>query len=146
MTTAANQLAAEIKGRMFTVLAIAVGMSIPNDEYLHQRCDAIVDQLTAYVGSIGSRDGVAMIGLALFGGDLPRPTWWSTPLGLLCARSVPDGWQLLGVSQSEAAEILGVHKGTVATLVKRGTLAKAPEGGVSLAAVLDRLVRLAVTA
>lgn len=67
--------------------------------------------------------------------------WWRTPLGLACARSL--GIYEVGgaVSHSAAATMLGVARGTVATLVHRGTLARHPTGGISRASVLARLAR-----
>lgn len=73
--------------------------------------------------------------------DCGRPEWWRTPLGRLCARSLgrdDDG----AVSQSVAAAMLGVTRGTIAQLVHRGTLDRHPDGGVMRASVLRRIDRL----
>ena len=45
-------------------------------------------------------------------------------------------------THAEAADILGVTKGTVSQLVHRGTLERHPDGGVKLGSVLKRMVRL----
>lgn len=70
----------------------------------------------------------------------PAPEWWSTPLGRAWRRSL--GTDDHAVSQSVAAAMLGVHRGTIAQLVHRGTLARHPDGGVSVAAILARRDRL----
>lgn len=66
---------------------------------------------------------------------------WSTPLGAAIAQT---GTDLDGaVTHADAAEILGVTRGTVAQLTHRGTLARHPDGGgVRLGAVLARKARL----
>lgn len=70
----------------------------------------------------------------------PPPDWWSTPLGRMVARSGGvDGSD--AVTQSVAAAMLGVTRGTVAQLVHRGTLDRHPDGGVTRASVLARLAR-----
>lgn len=73
----------------------------------------------------------------------PEPEWWRTPLGRLVARSV--GRDDAAVTQSEAAAMLGVTRGTIAQLVSRGTLARHPAGGVDRAAVLARMAMLAAS-
>lgn len=68
----------------------------------------------------------------------PPPEWWRTPVGRMVARSIghEDGDS---VSRSVAAAILGVHPGTVATLLERGKLERHPDGGITRASVLARL-------
>lgn len=70
----------------------------------------------------------------------PDEQWWRTPLGMEVARSADVSGR--GVTQADAAKILGVTGGTVSQLVHRGTLPHSVDGGVDLAAVLERLVRL----
>jgi DNA-binding CsgD family transcriptional regulator len=54
----------------------------------------------------------------LFGtGDIP-PEWWRTPLGLAVGPHLPDA----GLTQREAAAILGITYGAVGTKVRRGNL------------------------
>jgi excisionase family DNA binding protein len=71
------------------------------------------------------------------------------PLGLVIAPAVvarlttgqtedDEGW-----TQAEAAEVLGVTRGTVAQLVTRGSLDRTADGSCTRASVLARLVRLA---
>lgn len=68
------------------------------------------------------------------------PHWWRSPLGKLVARSMGRA-DAEAVSQSVAAAMLGVTRGTVAQLVARGTLDRHPDGGVLRASVLQRLAR-----
>lgn len=72
--------------------------------------------------------------------DVGRADWWRTPLGRACARSLAA--DDVTVSQSVAAAMLGVTRGTIAQLVHRGSLARpSPGGGVSRSSVLSRLAR-----
>lgn len=73
------------------------------------------------------------------GCDIP-PQWWRTPAGLMVARSVGRD-DAEAVTRSVAAAMLGVHPGTVAQLVHRGTLDRHPDGGITRASVLARLAR-----
>lgn len=70
-----------------------------------------------------------------------RADWWLTPVGRLCARSLGRS-DSESVTQHVAAAMLGVTRGTIATLLARGTLARHPDGGVLRASVMQRLVRL----
>lgn len=73
--------------------------------------------------------------------DPPAAEWWATPLGRAVARSVGHP-SADAVSHSVAAAMLGVHRGTVAQLVHRGSLDRHPDGGVTTASVRARLARL----
>lgn len=74
----------------------------------------------------------------------PSAQWWRTPLGRLVARSL--GHQdTEAVTQSVAAAMLGVTRGTIAQLVARGTLERHPDGGVSRASVLKRIAARAAS-
>lgn len=70
-----------------------------------------------------------------------RADWWRTPLGLACARTLVPSTDDEALSYARAAEILGVHRGTVAQLANRGTLDRHPDGGVTRASVLRRAGR-----
>ncbi|MBF6333604.1 hypothetical protein [Nocardia transvalensis] len=70
----------------------------------------------------------------------PEPEWWRTPVGRLVARSVGRE-DSEAVTHHVAAAMLGVTRGTIAQLVHRGTLDRHPDGGVTRASVLNRLVR-----
>lgn len=66
--------------------------------------------------------------------------WWRTPLGRACARSLGRE-DAESISQSVAAAMLGVTRGTIAQMVHRGTLDRHPDGGVLRSSVLQRLAR-----
>lgn len=68
-----------------------------------------------------------------------QPEWWRTPVGRLCARSL--GTDTETVTRAVAAAMLGVHPGTVAQMVARGTLDRGDDGGVRVGSVLERLAR-----
>ena len=70
----------------------------------------------------------------------PPDHWWRTPTGRLCARSLCHS-TAESVTHARAAHMLGLARGTVSTMVSRGTLDRHPDGGVDLAAVLARLAR-----
>lgn len=72
--------------------------------------------------------------------DCGEAGWWRTPLGRMCARSLGHT-DSDAVTYSVAAAMLGVARGTVSTLVSRGTLDRHPDGGVLRASVLQRLGR-----
>lgn len=72
--------------------------------------------------------------------DVGRADWWRTPLGRLCARSLGRE-DAETVTQHVAAAMLGVTRGTVSTMVTRGTLPQGPDGGVLRSAVLARIGR-----
>ncbi|MFD2024018.1 MULTISPECIES: hypothetical protein [Promicromonospora] len=77
---------------------------------------------------------------ALWGrGDPPDP-WWTTSLGRACAAALApqvDG----AVTHQQAADMLGITRGSIAQMVARGTLLRHQDGGVDKAAVLRRLAR-----
>jgi hypothetical protein len=70
-----------------------------------------------------------------------RADWWRTPLGRMCARSLGRD-DSDAVSYSVAASMLGVTSGTTKQLTHRGSLERHPDGGITRASVLARLVRL----
>lgn len=70
----------------------------------------------------------------------PPHNWWPTPLGRVVARSLATD-DTETVSQSVAAEMLGVHRGTVAQMAFRGTLDQHSDGSVLRSAVFARLGR-----
>lgn len=72
--------------------------------------------------------------------DIGQADWWRTPLGRLCARALGRS-DAGSVSYGVAAAMLGVSRGTVGTMVARGTLGRHDDGGVARAAVLRRLGR-----
>lgn len=72
--------------------------------------------------------------------DVDRAEWWQTPLGQACAASLgrDDAGHL---TYAAAAAMLGLQRGTVGTMVSRGTLERHPDGGVVRQSVLRRLGR-----
>lgn len=87
-------------------------------------------------GEIGGAPNT-IIGVLWPGVAVP-PEWWRTPLGMFCAADRGGGWRARRITQAEAAAVLGVTGGTVATLCHRGTL----QTPILLGEVLDRLVRI----
>lgn len=141
--TPAQQLDDELRARLMPLTTL-VSVKAPTASQMMKHCRSLTKVLDDHTGEYSAKVAVDLILSALFGKDEQPPShWWSTPLGLLCARSLPDTLALLGIPQSEAAEILDVHRGTVTQLVARGTLPKSEDGaGVSFPHVLARLVRL----
>lgn len=77
---------------------------------------------------------------ALAHGDSdPAPEWWQTPLGRVTARSTgaPD---TEAITPSIAAVMLGIGERRVYQLRDKGKLVRHPDGGVTRASVLARLV------
>ncbi|MEH1124859.1 hypothetical protein [Micromonospora sp. CPCC 206061] len=103
---------------------------------LGERIAASAPRIAAQLHTPGEQQGTAADLLDVIGhpGD-DDPTWWTTELGRAIAHALDDQ----GVSQTEAALLLGVTKGTISQLVARGTLARVAGGQVSLTSVLDRL-------
>lgn len=73
--------------------------------------------------------------------DCGQADWWRSPIGRLCARSLGRD-DAEAVTRSVAAAMLGVSPGTVAQLTARGSLDRHPDGGITRASVMARLVRL----
>ncbi len=78
---------------------------------------------------------------ALWPAEDPPFDWWTTPLGraLAAAGAIPDTET---VSRSEAAAMLGVSPGTVATLTTRGDLERAADGSILVTSVQSRIARM----
>lgn len=78
-------------------------------------------------------DGPDDIGLAIpvvvacTGTTTPPAEWWTTPLGRLCARHLTRTPGT--VSRSEAAEMLGIHIGTISQMLTRGNTQLVRDGG-----------------
>ena len=75
---------------------------------------------------------------AAFDGDFPGHLW-ATPIGTLYASTAPIRGD---VTHAEAAEMLGVARGTVAVLASREDLV-VKDGKIQAKSVTDRIVRLA---
>lgn len=65
--------------------------------------------------------------LALWGRDDPDDDWWRTPLGRRCARALAHD-STEAVTYERAARMLGLARGTVSTMVRRGALDRHPGG------------------
>lgn len=112
------------------------------DQAITQACDRIIDALEdPDTWPAGAATAPGEVIATLHPTGQPPNVWWRTPLGRLVAgRGVPAD---RGISHADAATILDVHAGTIATLASRGTIPKAADGtGLSLTAVLARLIRL----
>lgn len=71
--------------------------------------------------------------------DTGWAAWWRTPLGRACAATMTD--TPTAITHATAAAILGCPRGSIGTLVHRGTIARHPDGGVSRASVLARVAK-----
>lgn len=86
------------------------------------------------------RTGARLIA-TLYPGDRafdPPAEWWSTPLGQVMARRVGHPGAE-SISYATAGAMLGITRQGVHDLVRRGRLPRHPDGGVSAAAIRDRL-------
>ena len=75
--------------------------------------------------------------------DCGQARWWLTPLGRRCAAALSrreDAFEE-SVTHETAAAMLGVARGTIATMVSRGNLDRHTDGGVLRSSVLARLGR-----
>jgi hypothetical protein len=109
-------------------------------ERIESRATTLVGQLLDETDDHTAAETVTDLMCCLWPHSDPDPDWWATPLGRACGRSL--GTDDVAVSQSVAAAMLGVTRGTIAQLVHRGTLTRHPTGGVSIASILDRRDRL----
>ena len=107
-------------------------------ERLRERSPMLAAQLGGDDDDIAAELVVDVLNLLWPGGD-PDPEWWRTPVGRLCARSLGTD-DADAVTRSVAAAMLGVHPGTIAQLVARGRLERHPDGGITRASVLMRLL------
>lgn len=76
----------------------------------------------------------------LWGDDDPPDRWWRTPLGRVCARVLTHD-DTDAVTHSHAAALLGLARGTIASMVHRGTLDRHPDGGILRTSIMQRLAR-----
>lgn len=128
---AAAQLADEV-GAVAEALGNLLGTDV--GDLLRERLEQRAQGIAASVGGPG--DGADLLVIL---GDRPPP-WWRTPLGLAVAAG--QAGDEAAMTYASAADVLGVHRGTVAQLAARGTLERHPEGGVRRGAVMARLCRL----
>lgn len=135
------QLTTELGDRLYA-LAVLEGPDAVLDA--HVRTDAIAVRMALLLRSGDDNElagTVVDVLNALWPDDCePPPEWWRTPVGRVAARSLGTS-DADAVTQSVAAAMLGVTRGTVAQLVHRGTLDRHPDGGVTRASVLLRIGR-----
>lgn len=133
----AEQLASELSNTLASPLSF-LGLDLVRfvDERIAGRSQLLAAQILDEDRKLAGQT-VQDVMLALWTVSDPPATWWTTPLGRACAVSLDPGMR---ITQHEAAEILGVTRGTIAQLVARGTIDGGPDG-VLLSDVFDRLNR-----
>lgn len=134
--TPAEQLAAELGDRVHPIAAILpLDLAAPLVDTVGTAARQLADALTS-LDTHEAAQAVIDVMAALWPVTDPPSRWWATPLGRVVAGNVDvDG----SVTQYAAADMLGVTRSTVATLIDRGRLARHPDGGVDRASVLARL-------
>lgn len=144
--TVAAQLADELGGvaaALTPLIGLDLGLEI--EQRITGRARTLAGQLLADDDRIAAETVIDVMCVLWPHGapeQVGRPEWWQTPLGQACARSLGHD-TAEAVSRSVAAAMLGVHPGTIAQMVHRGTLDRHPDGGVLRASVLQRLARRA---
>jgi len=114
--SAAQQLVTEALEASVKPWAVVFSRDVADElqQALEAGSVAVVEQL----GNGGSEDLAKAVVAVLFGAGHVPPTWWWTPLGRAVGPCLPD----VGITQAEAAAILGVKRGTIAVRVRRGNL------------------------
>lgn len=134
--SAAEQLRAELVDRV-APLGVLVGppatVEWPSD--IAQAADGLALLLTQDDDDQAQAGAAVDVMAALWPVGDPPGDWWTTPLGQAVARGQPQG-STVAVTQSVAAAMLGVTRGTVAQLVHRGTLDRGPDGGVLVTSIV----------
>ncbi len=142
MSTALRaQLAGELHLRLVVPTARLLGLDLADmvEARLEARADILAAQLRSADDDERAETAIDVL-TCLWPGGWP-PDDWRTELGRACAESLGTD-DAEAVTYSVAAAMLGVTKGTVSTLVQRGSLDRHPDGGVTRASVFVRLVRL----
>lgn len=136
----AQQLANELSNTLASPLSF-LGLDLVQfvDERITGRSQMLAAQILDEDRKLAGQT-VQDVMIALWSTEEPPPLWWSSPLGRACLESLDPGMR---ITQQEAAELLGVTRGTIAQLVARGTIDGNGEG-VLLRDVLDRLARQAL--
>jgi hypothetical protein len=136
----AAQLRDEL-GAAAHAIGVLVGESIEWERAVRMRCDLLAQNLCSDDDRLLAQTVIDVM-CALWGRCDPPPEWWRTPVGRRCAHSFGHDDTAESVTHSVAAAMLGVTRGTVARLVDRGTLERAPDGGgVMVASVYQRIGR-----
>lgn len=115
-------------------------------ESVRRQADADAEMWAAQI--LGPDDQLAVGVLARLVGALypsdepfdPSPDWWRTPLGRQAARRLGHPTRD-HVSFATAGAMLGISKQGVADLVRRGKLARHPDGGVTVNSIRARLAQ-----
>lgn len=144
MKRAAIQLLKELKPAVLEPLTVLAGAEAASAAQgaLEARVEQVIEEMSAPADSDRGQEEADAVLTILFAGDQPPAEWWDTQLGRLVAVHCSD----TGLTQAMASEILGLKRGTISVLVKRGTLAtvKGTEPRrVSRRSVLNRKIRLA---
>lgn len=143
MNAVASQLVGELEATLVDPVRSLLGLDLADalSRRLADRAPMLAGQLADEADDDRTAGQVVgdVMGALWPHGD-PDPEWWRSPVGRLCARSL-GRHDADAVTQSVAAAMLGVTRGTVAQLVHRGTLDRHPDGGVTRASVLMRLTR-----
>lgn len=149
MSTAIEAVAAQLTDELGGV-ARAVGdvfgvdLLLDMEQRLEPACGRLAAELCSEDDHLAAEAVLTVMAARWADGTDPAHEWWHSPVGRAVARSVGRS---VGRDDSEsvthavAAAMLGVHRGTVAQMVDRGTLARHPEGGVARSSVLARLAR-----
>lgn len=134
----AQQLAEDLDTLAFQVAGV-LGLDL--HPILTARIDTAAVRLVAELrdDSAATRAAQTVMNL-LHGMHDPEPSWWRTPLGRLCANALVTV-TAEAITYQVAADMLGVARGTVGTMMHRGTLDRHPDGGVLKSSVLKRLGR-----
>lgn len=148
LAAAVAQLRNELGGVAWRLHALGLAFTDPVDPVVRSQIVSLSDVLVAQLAQDDDDRLAAQTCIDLMAAlwphgspeDVGEAAWWSTALGRLCARSLGRD-DAESVSQSVAAAMLGVTRGTVAQMVHRGTLDRHPDGGVLRASVLQRLSR-----
>lgn len=135
-----RQIRSELSGRIWPI-ATVLGQDIGEvaEQRITDRAGSIAALLRDPDDRLAAQTTVDLLN-ALFDSGDPPPAWWRSPLGQVCAASLGTA-DAESVTRSVAAAMLGVHPGTVAQLVHRGTLDRHPDGGILRASVLQRIAQ-----
>lgn len=147
--TAAEQLVGALHERAWALAVCGLRFADPTDAVAASQIDSVAHVMAAQLAQDDDDrlsaqtciDVMCLLWPEAAPEDCGQAVWWRTPLGRLCARSLGRD-DAEAVSQSVAAAMLGVTRGTIAQLVHRGTLDRHPDGGVLRASVLQRIDRL----
>jgi hypothetical protein len=119
---------------------LGVDLLLDMEQRLEPACQRLAAELCAEDDHLAAEAVLTVMTARWPDGTDPPPQWWHTPVGRMVARSTGRD-DAEAVTHSVAAAMLGLHRGTVAQMVHRGTLDRHPDGGITRASVLTRLAR-----